>query len=81
MTEDNHMNGGELYLFKIKKEDLYPMLFKYSGYAHGTISEHGNITMEDLKKDNNLKEYALRPKYDSPLWKELLDYRINESDL
>jgi len=81
LTKDNYMNGGELFIFKIKKENLYSILNKYGAYAHGTISKLGKITLEDLKKDNNTKEYSLRPKYGSKLWKELVEYRVNESDL
>jgi hypothetical protein len=80
LTKDNYTNGGELFLFKIKKEDLYSLLNEYGAYAHGTVSKLGPITLEDLKKDNT-KEYSLRPKYDSKLWKELIEYRVNESDL
>ena len=81
LTEDNYMNGGELFIFKIKKENLYSMLNEYGAYAHGCVSKLGKITLEDLKKDNNTKEYSLRPKYGSKLWKELIKYRVNESEL
>lgn len=81
LTNDNLSELGELFLFKIKKDDMHSLIVKYGGYAHGTISKHGVITLEDLKKENNSKEYALRPKYNSPLWNELLKYRINECDL
>ncbi len=81
LTEDNYMNGGELFIFKIRKENLYSILNDYGAYAHGTISKLGNITLEDLKKDNNTKEYCLRPKYGSELWNELVKFRISESDL
>ena len=81
LTKDNYMNGGELFIFKIKKENLYSLLNEYGAYAHGTVSKLGKITLEDLKKDNNTKEYSLRPKYGGKLWKELIEYRVNESDL
>lgn len=81
LTNDNLSELGELFLFKIKKDDLHELIVEHGGYAHGTISKHGQITLEDLKKENNSKEYALRPKYNSPLWIELLKYRVNESDL
>ena len=81
LTNDNISESGELFLCKIKKENLYPLIFKYGGYAHGTISKLGKITLEDLQNESNSKEYALRPIYNSPLWKELLKYRVNESDL
>lgn len=81
LTNSNYMNGGELFIFKIKKEILYSLINEHGQYAHGTVSKLGKITIEDLKKDNNTKEYSLRPKYGDKLWKKLLNYRINESDL
>ena len=70
-------NLGELYIFKLNKENIKPLIVKYGGYAHGTIGELGEITMEDLNDINNPKEYALRPKYGDKCWIELLNFRIN----
>jgi len=81
LTRDNLKDLGELFIFKIKKEDIIDLIFKYGGYAHGTKAKNGPITLEDLKNENNSKEYDLRPKYGGELWKELLKYRVNESDL
>ena len=81
LTDDNVNELGELFIFKIKKEDIIDLIFKYGGYAHGTKAKNGEITLEDLKDENNSKEYDLRPKYGGELWKELLKYRVNESDL
>tara|TARA_Y100001958_G_C21230311_1_gene555988 strand:+ start:1382 stop:1981 length:600 start_codon:yes stop_codon:yes gene_type:complete len=81
LTNDNYMNEGELFIFKIKKEHIIQLIFNYGGYAHGTVSKLGKITLEDLKDENNSKEYALRPKYGDKLWKEILNYRVNESEL
>lgn len=75
---ENVDNLGELYIFKLNKEDIKPLIVKYGGYAHGTIGELGEITIEDLNDTNNLKEYALRPKYGDKCWVELLNFRINE---
>ena len=69
---------GELYIFKLNKENIKPLIVKYGGYAHGTIGELGEITIEDLNDTNNQKEYALRPKYSDKCWNELLNFRINE---
>ena len=71
-------NLGELYIFKLNKENIKPLIVKYGGYAHGTIGELGEITMEDLNDINNPKEYALRPKYGNPCWNDLLNFRIDE---
>jgi hypothetical protein len=81
LTSDNYMNGGELFIFKIKKEEIIKLIFEHGAYAHGTISKLGKITIEDLKKDNNTKEYCLRPKYGDKIWNKLLKYRVNECDL
>ena len=71
-------NLGELYIFQINKENMKSLILKYGGYAHGTIGELGEITIEDLHSMNNQKEYALRPKYGDKCWIELLSFRINE---
>lgn len=81
LTYDNYMDGGELFIFKIKKEDIIQLILEHGAYAHGTISKLGEITIDDLKKDDNTKEYCLRPKYGGKLWEKLLNYRVNESDL
>jgi len=75
---DNIKNLGELFIFKLNKEDIKNIIFKYGGYAHGTIEKHGKIIMEDLNDVNNQKEYAIRPKYGDKCWNELLQYRINQ---
>ena len=81
LSSENLNQLGELLIFKIKKEDIIPLIFKYGGYAHGTKSKNGRITLDDLKDVNNSKEYDLRPKYGSPLWNELLKYRVTECEL
>lgn len=74
----NLNNLGELYIFKLNKENIKPLIVKYGGYAHGTIGELGEITIDDLNNIDNPKEYALRPKYGDKCWIELLNYRVNE---
>jgi hypothetical protein len=67
---------GELYVFRLNKENLKSLIFKYGDYAHGTIGELGKITHDDLNDVNNQKEYALRPKYGDKCWNELLAFRV-----
>ena len=74
----NLENSGELYIFRLNKENIKPLIVKYGSYAHGTIGELGEITIEDLDYTDNTKEYALRPKYGDKCWNELLDFRIDE---
>jgi hypothetical protein len=74
----NLQQGGELFLFRLNKEEIKPIIIKYGTYAHGTLGKFKKITLEDLNKVDNTKEYALRPKYGDLCWKELLLYRVNE---
>ena len=69
---------GELYIFRMNKENIKSLIVKYGGYAHGTIEKLGKITMEDLNYINNQKEYAIRPKYGDECWNELLNFRVDE---
>ena len=71
-------NLGELFIFKLNKENLRSLIVNYGGYAHGTIGELGKITIEDLNDVTNQKEYAIRPKYGDKCWNELLEFRIED---
>jgi hypothetical protein len=71
-------NLGELYIFKLNKENIKQLIVKYGGYAHGTIGELGQISNENLNDPNNQKEYTIRPKYGDKCWNELLQFRIYE---
>jgi hypothetical protein len=77
----NLENLGELFIFRLKKEDIKLLILRFGGYAHGTITKLGTISKEDLDNTNNDKEYALRPKYNDECWKALLQFRINEIDI
>jgi len=75
----NNLNTyGELFIFKLNKEQLKKIILDYGSYAHGTIQKLGPITKKDLDNINNDKEYALRPKYGDNCWNALLQFRINE---
>jgi len=69
---------GELFIFKLTKENIRDLILKYGGYAHGTVSHLGVITREDLYHIENDKEYSIRPKYNDRCWKELLLYRVED---
>ena len=72
---------GKGYIFKIPSEELYKLVLKYGGYAHGTIKKLGEITINNMKKRNC--EYALRcnPNVkigkNFELWSELLKYEVD----
>lgn len=75
---NNLENLGELFIFKLNKNNIKSLIFKYGAYAHRTIGELGEITLGDLNDDKNQNEYALRPKYGDKCWNELLQFRIDE---
>jgi hypothetical protein len=80
LTKDNVENNGELYIFKIPKTHLIDILVNHGSYSHGTIKEHGKITLSSLLKDDNV-EYSIRTKFYDKCWKKLLNYRIPENNL
>jgi len=75
---NNLNNLGELFIFKLNKDNLKYLILNYGNYAHGTINKLGIITIEDLNNINNEKEYSIRPKYGDKCWNELLQFRIDE---
>jgi hypothetical protein len=79
LSPENVETEGELYVFKVPKEDLKKLIASYGGYAHGTVKEHGQITVESLNEEKNMKEYALRPTVSDKCWKELMRFRVEES--
>ena len=78
ISEENVVSGGELFIFKLNKENMKNMIIQYGGYAHGTVQKLGAITEEDLSVPDNDKEYAIRPKFGDKCWNELLRFRIQE---
>lgn len=78
INKDNIETEGELFIFKISKENMKSLIIKYGGYAHGTIQTLGEITGEELNSPINIKEYAIRPKYGDKCWNALLQFRVNE---
>jgi len=76
INESNFDTLGELFIFKLKKDDIKLFILKYGGYAHGTKKKLGPITKEDLDDTANDKEYDFRPKYGDKCWQELLNFRI-----
>ena len=81
LTNSNVEDEGMLYIFKIPKTDIKKIIMSYGGYAHGTVKEHGQITLESLNDDGNKKEYALRPLFNDACWNELMKFRIDEKDI
>lgn len=81
LSAENVEREGDLYIFKIPKSEMKGLIAAHGGYAHGTIKEHGKITLESLEDVTNKKEYALRPTIKDACWNALQVYRISEEDL
>jgi hypothetical protein len=81
LSPENVEEEGELYIFKISKLNIKKIVMLYGGYAHGTIKEHGAITIDSLNNENIIKEYAIRPTINDDCWKALMVFRVSESDL
>jgi len=75
ISEKNIETNGELFIFKLNKENMKQMILLYGNYAHGTIQKLGAITDKGLLSD---KEYAIRPKFGDKCWNELLRFRIED---
>jgi len=67
---------GELYTFYLPKEAMKTLVLEHGQYAHGSKNKNGLITEADLSNENNIKEYAIRPKYGSTLWQKMLRFKI-----
>jgi glutamyl/glutaminyl-tRNA synthetase len=74
LCAENLETEGDLYVFKVPKEEMKKIIASHGGYAHGTIREHGKITLESI---GNM-EYAIRPAINDNCWKDLLPFRISE---
>jgi len=81
LSPENVEAEGELYVFKVPKSDIKNIVMSYGGYAHGTIKEHGAITIDSLNDEKSIKEYALRPTINDDCWKALMVFRVPETAL
>jgi hypothetical protein len=81
LSPENVASEGDLYIFKIPKAEIKTLVLSYGGYAHGTLKEHGPITMDSLNNDKSIKEYAIRPTLNDKCWAALLPFRISETAL
>ena len=78
LTRENAKMGGDLFVFRLSKDDIRGLILSYGSYAHGTVKKLGKITEHALNDVNNSNEYAIRPVYNSECWKSLLRFRIDE---
>ncbi len=81
LTSKNVETGGELYVFSVPKEDMLHLITNYGGYAHGTNTEHGSITISVLKDEKNKKEYAMRPSFGGKCWLDMMKFRVSGDEL
>lgn len=71
---------GELYIFKVPKEELKKIVLLHGAYAHGTIKVNGKIRDEIIDNDSKI-EYAIRPVINDECWNKLMAFRVSEENL
>lgn len=81
ISVDNIDTEGELFIFKMNKDDVKKIIVAFGGYAHGTKHKLGEITETELDNPENDKEYAIRPKYGDKCWNELLHFRVEDLNI
>jgi hypothetical protein len=81
LSYENVESEGELYIFNVPKSYIKKLIVSYGGYAHGTIKEHGIITIDSLNDESSIKEYAFRPTINDECWKALQAFRVIETAL
>ena len=81
LSSENVESEGDLYVFKVPKSEMKSLIISYGGYAHGTIKEHGKITIDSLNDVKSTKEYALRPSINDDCWKALMHFTVPETAL
>jgi hypothetical protein len=78
---------GSLFWICLSSDELYSLLPEYGCYAHGTVRQHGKITLDNIYNKNNNLEYAIRcnskknktKKYKT--WKCLTKYLKTENEI
>ena len=78
LDNSNVASMGELFVFRLTKDALKALLVEHGAYAHGTKRVLGEISIEDLNRKDNTKEYALRPSYGDACWRDLMLFRVPE---
>lgn len=80
-TEDSSLtNFGRARIFKIPSNNVYDLIVRYGGYAHGTLGQLGTITPHNMTGRNC--EYALRCDPNAKkgksfdLWNEYIKYEV-----
>ena len=80
LTNENVDMEGELFIFKIPKQDMIDIIISNGSYAHGTKKELGSITIETISEYKN-REYAIRPSFNDKCWLKLMKFRIKDNQL
>ena len=76
-------NIGKGHVFKIPSQNVYDLIVRFGGYAHGTSAKLGKITKDNIKGRNC--EYALRCDPNAKkgksfeLWNEFMKYEVEYS--
>jgi len=80
LSHENVKEEGSMHVFRVSSDEMKRLIVDFGGYAHGTVKEHGPITMESFD-EKKVREYAIRPTVGDECWKALLPFSIPESSL
>lgn len=78
LSPENLCSLGDLYVYRVAKDDMRELIVRHGMYAHGTRQQLGPITWRDVQDETNTREYALRTRVGDACWRALLPYRINQ---
>jgi hypothetical protein len=76
ISKENIHELGELFIFKLTKENIKNLIVKHGHYSHGSKSVLGKISKKDLNNCKNNKEYSLRTRKGDIVWKSLMKFRV-----
>jgi len=71
---------GKAHIFKVPSDNVYDLIIRFGGYAHGSTAMLGKITSDNIKGRNC--EYALRcdpnakKGNDVEIWKEFMKHEV-----
>ena len=80
LSKENVDQEGELYVFRLNKNDLKNIVLQFGGMP---MVQYTNLAKSqgDLDDTSNDKEYAIRPKFGDKCWQALLAHRVHEFDV
>ncbi len=61
LSPENAESEGELFVFRVPKADMISLVVAFGGYAHGTVKEHGPVTIETDTENGLNRLTSIKP--------------------